>query len=137
MWLVLDTNTIISGLLWAGKPGKLLDFAQVGQITLFTSIPLLTELQGVINRRKFAKQIKARGLSASDFFDGYAALANLVSPAVVNPIIVRDPADVAVLACALAAQADLIVSGDGDLLTLREFHGIHIVNPATALTLIE
>lgn len=137
MRLVLDTNTIISGLLWAGKPGKLLDLAEASQISLFTSVPLLTELQGILNRGKFAKQIKTRGLSANDFFDGYASLANLVFPAVIKPTIVRDPADDAVLACALAAQADLIVSGDGDLLTLREFHGIRIVNPATAITLIE
>ena len=49
----------------------------------------------------------------------------------------RDPADDAVLACALAAQVDLMVSGDHDLLSLEEYEGIRIVNPATAITLIK
>jgi predicted nucleic acid-binding protein len=39
-----------------------------------------------------------------------------------------------VLACALAAQVDLMVSGDHDLLSLEEYEGIRIVNPATAIT---
>jgi predicted nucleic acid-binding protein len=49
----------------------------------------------------------------------------------------RDPDDDHVLACALAAQADLIVSGDADLLNLREYQSIRIVAAAEALRLIE
>ncbi|MEX2524166.1 MAG: putative toxin-antitoxin system toxin component, PIN family [Gammaproteobacteria bacterium] len=49
----------------------------------------------------------------------------------------RDADDDAVLACALAARADLIVSGDADLLTLRIYGGIRIVDAATAIHLIE
>jgi putative PIN family toxin of toxin-antitoxin system len=135
--LVLDTNTIISGLLWQGTPGKLLDAAHNGQVTLFTSVPLLDELQGVLYREKFASQLDKRGLSVTDFFHGYAALATLVIPVKIAPTIIKDPADDAVLACALASQADLIVSGDTDLLTLQLYEGIRIVDAAAAIDLIE
>jgi predicted nucleic acid-binding protein len=49
----------------------------------------------------------------------------------------RDPDDDAVLALALAAQADLIVSGDEDLLALRHYQDIPILNPAQAVAQID
>ena len=49
----------------------------------------------------------------------------------------RDPDDDHVIACALAAQADAIVSGDRDLLVLERYHDIPIVTPAHALKLID
>lgn len=84
-------------------------------------------------RPKFAKLLAARGLSAQELFDGYATLAALVTPAAITPTITRDPADDAVLACALAARADLVVSGDAHLLNLKRFHAIEIVAAAGAV----
>jgi len=62
--LVLDTNTAISGLLWHGTPGKLVDAARVKSVMLCTSAILLAELRGVLMRVKFAKQLETRGLNA-------------------------------------------------------------------------
>ena len=61
MRLVLDTNAAVSGLLWHGNPGKLIDAAQAGSLTLYTSAPLLAELHGVLGREKFAKHFKLAG----------------------------------------------------------------------------
>ena len=63
MRLVLDTNTVISGLLWQGTPGRLIDAAQEKSITLCTSASLLAELRGVLMRAKFARQLQARALN--------------------------------------------------------------------------
>jgi uncharacterized protein len=131
--LVLDTNTALSGLLWGGTPGRLIDVAVAGQIELASSAPLLAELQGVLSREKFAKQLAKRGFTVADVFDGYAALVTLVAPAVIAPTITRDPADDQVLTAALAARADLIVSGDAHLLDLKSFKGIEIVTAAVAV----
>lgn len=133
MRLVLDANTVVSGLLWHGTPGKLIEAAQAKTIFLYTSAPLLAELNGVLLRRKFAGQLEERELQAVEVFEGYAALATIITPAVIAPVVVKDPADDAVLACALAAQADLIVSGDSDLLDLKNYHGIPIVSAAEAI----
>ena len=58
---------------------------------------------------------------------GYAALARLVVPAPIGPVIAADPDDDAVLACAVAARAKVIVSGDSDLLALESYEGILII----------
>ncbi len=133
MRLVLDTNAAVSGLLWHGNPGKLIDAAQAGSPILCASAPLLSELQGVLGREKFAKHLQARGLTATQIFEGYAALTTVVVPAIIPPAIIDDPDDDAVLACAVAAKVDLVVSGDPHLVKLVQYEGIPIVAPAEAV----
>lgn len=60
---------------------------------------------------------------------------NLVTPASIRRV-ARDPDDDAVLACALSAQADLIVSGDAHLLNLKSYQRIAIVAAAEAVARI-
>ncbi len=72
-----------------------------------------------------------------DLFHGYAALVVLVTPAAIEPTVARDPADDQVLAAAVAAQVDLIVSGDRDLLGLKAFRDIEIVTARTAVERLE
>jgi predicted nucleic acid-binding protein len=57
-------------------------------------------------------------------------------PAQTGRIVPLDPDDDAVLGCALAARADLIVSGDKHLYNLKSYHGMNIVSAAQALPLI-
>lgn len=133
MRLVLDTNTALSGLLWGGTPAKLLDASIEGRIELISSTPLLAELQGVLMRPKFDKQLTRKGLTVADVFEGYAALVTVVTPAVIAPTIIRDPADDQVLAAALGGCADIIVSGDAHLLDLGQYQGIQIFDAAAAL----
>jgi len=131
--LVLDTNAALSGLLWDGNPGKLIDAAQAGSLILCASASLLAELQGVLGREKFAKHLQVRGLTATQIFEGYAALITVVVPAIIPAAIIDDPDDDAVLACAVAAKADLVVSGDPHLVKLVQYEGIPIVAPAEAV----
>ena len=111
----------------------MIDAAAASRIELASSAALLAEHQGVLSREKFARQLAKRGLTVGDVFDGYAALVVIVTPAAISPTITRDPADDQVLAAALAAQADLIASGDSHLLDLKSFHGIAIVTATTAV----
>ena len=69
MRLVLDTNAAVSGLLWHGNPGKLIDAAHAGSVTLYASAPLLAELRGVLEREKFAQHLQARGLNTTQIFE--------------------------------------------------------------------
>jgi putative PIN family toxin of toxin-antitoxin system len=137
--LVLDTNTALSGLLWpGGPPGRLIDAAEIGRIELCSSPALLAELIDVIGRDKFAQPLAKRGIAAAALFDGYAALVRLVTPAHVPRVIERDPDDDHVIACALSARADWIVSGDRHLLDLgRSFHGVRILKAAEAVADLE
>lgn len=136
MRIVADTNTVLSGLLWQGPPRQIIDHARAGTITLHTSLVLLAELAEVIGRGKFAQRIQSAQLSAAGLVADYRSLAVLVEPAPLSAPVSRDPDDDHVLACALAASANLIVSGDHDLLVLHPFRGISILSAREALSLI-
>ena len=137
MRLVLDTNVVVSGLLWNGAPARLIDAAQADEVELFTSRVLLAELIRILKRAKFTKAIDAGGLTREQLVLGYADLAMLIEPAEIPPVVANDPDDDQVLACALAAKADLIVSGDRDLLDLKQYQDIPVVTQAEALRRIE
>ena len=100
---------------------------------LFTSRALLDELSEVLHRKKLAKQVAATQLTAAQMIGNYRRLATLVTAHKLARQVSRDVDDDAVLACALAAHADLIVSGDADLLVLKHYHGMPIVTAAQAL----
>jgi uncharacterized protein len=135
LW-VLDTNIVASGLLWNGTPARLLDAAQADEVALFTSRTLLAELTRILRREKFNKAITASGLSLDALVLGYAELATPVIPVSITPVILDDPDDDHVLACALTAQVDFIVSGDHHLLDLKTYQNIRIVTASAALQLL-
>ena len=138
MRLVLDTNILVSAFLWEGTPGRLIKLAGDGKITLYASRALIDEFTTVISRKKFARQAAATGLTTAEMLRNYRRLATPVVPAEVQAPHLRDPKDLPVLACAVAARADMIVSGDRKhLLVMREFEGIPIVSTAEALRRID
>jgi putative PIN family toxin of toxin-antitoxin system len=131
--LVLDTNTVVSGLFWGGAPGQLQDAARARRVELYSSPALLGELARVLRRRKFSTRMAGISASIEELIEGYGQLARLVSPAAIAPVVHADPDDDEVLACALAAKADLIVSGDSHLLNLKTYQGIPIMPAAEAV----
>jgi uncharacterized protein len=133
---VLDTNVVASGLLWGGAPRQLLQAAREKKLQLYTSTVLLFELTDILGRAKFARKLAAAQLSVDQLVERYALLTTVVHPAVIAPTILDDPDDDQVLACALAAKAEIIVSGDRHLLDLKEHRGIRIVRVAEVVKAI-
>ena len=136
MRLLLDTNVVVSALVWGGVPFELLSLAAAGDVELCTSPALMDELRGVLGRKHIASRLLERQSSVDQAVGLYGELAISVSPLVVPRAVPRDEDDDHVVAAALAAKADLIVSGDGDLLSVRRFGGIGIVLPAEAVRLV-
>jgi putative PIN family toxin of toxin-antitoxin system len=136
MLVVADTNTVISGLLWQGAPRQILDAARYNIIELFTSVALLTEMEEVLHREKFARRLSLANLTPHELVLGYASLATVVKPAVIMPVVLADPDDDAVLSCAVAACAEVIVSGDSHLLNLKGYQGIHILTAGEVVKMI-
>lgn len=135
MRVVADTNTVLSAFLWGGPPKAVLDAARAQHITLFASAALLAELEDVLSRDKFAARIIRIETTPATLLRQYRALIHLVRPTAIAPTS-RDPDDDHVLACALGARAELIVSRDKDLLDLGTFHAIRILKAAPTLALI-
>lgn len=139
MRLVLDTNVAIAGLLWNGHPRHLLNLAINGDVSLLSSPTLIDELAHTLNYPKLSQRIAAHcATTPSALTVRYSALVMLVTPTEVPRVIEQDADDDQVLACALAAGADLIVSGDKHLLGLGgSYQGIRIATPAEAMRIIE
>ena len=135
MRLVLDTNVVASAVLWGGLPLMLLQAGREKRVDLFTSAALLAELTDILGRRKFDKKIAASTLTVDQLVDRYAVLAALVRP-VPTPRVAPDADDDVVIGTALAAKAELIVTGDKPLLSVAEYEGVRIVGVAQALQII-
>ncbi len=97
---------------------------------------MLAELTDVLGRRKFNKKIAASGQTIDQLIDGYASLALLVHAQSV-PRIASDPDDDVVLGTALAAGAEMIVTGDKPLLLVAAYQGVKLVRVTEAINAIE
>lgn len=124
MRVLLDTNVLISAILFRGLPRTLLSGAIRGELDLVTSPALLDELQAVLARRfEFPPEL-ARAVMGE-----LESLADVVVPDDV-PAVSRDPDDDQVLAAAVAGDVEAIVTGDADLLVLEMQRGIRILKPS-------
>lgn len=136
MRIVLDTNIVISALLWRGPPHQLLEALRAHPAAqLFSSPLLLEELTDVLTRPAATKRLAVIGKNPREVLADYLEAIDLVEP-VESPRVARDPDDDQVLACALAAQAEIIVSGDRDLLDLGTFRNIRILTATQALAIL-
>ncbi len=95
---------------------------------------MLAELLDVLSREKFAKRLNAAGASPQGVVAEVRRLAYMVSPLTVPRVVEQDADDGHVIACALAGQVDMIVSGDKHLLNFgSQYQGIPIVTAAQAV----
>ena len=122
MRAVADTNIYISALMFGGLPGSFLDLAFLGSFTLITSPALLDELDEKL-RLKFA----VPQLDATLIRTRLERTAEVVQPGQILRVVPQDPDDDRVIECAVAGNADCIVSGDRHLLRLGSYASIDIL----------
>lgn len=132
--IVCDTNILVSGLLWKGAPRRILTGIEQGKFSLFTSRELLDELDRVLCYRRLVAILGKAGVPRQDVLRWAVRHATIV---MVKPfgrvVVTTDPCDARVLACAVSASADVIVSGDKHLLSLGKHDGIPIMRAAVFL----
>ena len=126
---VLDTNVVVSGLLFPGSvPSRAVLRAQAG--TVLSSASMRAELMDVFSRSRFDRYAnRDERLQLAGAF----ILATEEVLVTVPIHVCRDPRDDKFLEAAVHGGADLIVTGDRDLLALDPFEGIRIVTPAAFL----
>jgi putative PIN family toxin of toxin-antitoxin system len=131
--VVFDTNVFISAFLFRGKPRYVLDLAIKGKIKLFISSDILLEICEVLEKQKFALSNHKVKLILSEI----ESLCALVYPDQKIIDKCRDRDDHIILECALKGNVEYIVTGDEDLLSLKTFQAIKIVNPSDFLDIMK
>ena len=125
--LVLDTNTIVSAFFWEGNEAELLRKIEQGKAKSYITNGILKEVKEVIRRPKFNEVMKKAGLTPDQIMQKIVSLSHLVIAPKIIVKVCRDEKDNKFLECADRAKADYIVSGDEDLLYLKEFNGTRII----------
>jgi uncharacterized protein len=134
--LVLDTNVLVSALLWTGPPHELLRMACAGAALVVASPVIVEELRGVLARPKLAARLAELETSVGELVESLLHRLVLVEEGEIDAVIADDPDDDHVVACAVAGRARWIVSGDRHLLGLRRYKRIAILRPAEALAML-
>jgi putative PIN family toxin of toxin-antitoxin system len=124
--VVLDTNVLVSALLFAGPIGRLVSLWRERRIVSLLSKDVFIEYLRVLAYPKF----KLSGEEVKALVEEYVLpFAEMVTVAEAPEVIREDPADDKFLALATAGRARYIVSGDKHLLALREYRRVKIVTP--------
>lgn len=110
--------------------------ARGAQIELISSPALMAELAEVLARPKFDAVLQRSHTDRPALLRQVQELVELLSPAPLPQPVCRDPADDELLALAVTAGVECIVSGDADLLVLHPFEGVHILTSVQALELL-
>jgi putative PIN family toxin of toxin-antitoxin system len=122
---LFDTNVLLAAFLTEGVCAKLLTRARKQQFNLITCPFILHEFERILTKKFSAtKQEKENALALIT-----EAAQNIVHPSETPTGACRDKDDDNVLACALEADADYLVTGDKDLLQMKAFRGILIITP--------
>ena len=129
--LVLDSNVIISGIVFGGKPRRLLRHFIEGNLELYLSKEIIVEVIEIL-RKKF----KYTNLMLLGIENELASIAGIVEPTIKVDIITEDEDDNKILECALTAGCDYIISGDHHLLSIGEYQSIQIKSVSEFLDMI-
>lgn len=138
MRVVLDTNQFISALIRKdGHPAQIVQAWRQGEVELVVSPTLLEEVLKVLHR----PHIKNKYYLTDEEIEEYVLLLRryaLITPGkVTTKVVVDDPDDDMIIACAVEAKADYIVSGDLHLLDLKEYQGILIIRASDFLQILK
>ena len=132
MKAVFDTNVLVAAFVTEGVCAKLLGRARRKQLDLVISLFILKEFENVLLKKFSASKEQMRAAAKL-----ISEVAQMVNPAPQLSGVCRDPDDDQILACALSAKADYLVTGDLDLLELKEIHGTRILTPGAFELLFE
>lgn len=133
--VVLDTNLLVSYLLTQDKTiTRIIDYWENGDIIVVVSPAIVEELAEVVQQPRLRQHMTV---------DPQVIINLLLSDAIQTrgdlafPGASRDPKDDKFLACAVEGEAAYLVSGDEDLLSLKQFRDVLIMSPANFVRLIE
>ncbi len=121
--IIVDTNIILSGYIYGGKPRLILQLAAKKEIEIITSLQILAECVDVL-RKKFKVDDKKIAIFQAKIEN----LFTFVTPKETISIVKRDPDDNKFIEAAVEGNCGYIITGDCDLLDLRQYKSIKIIS---------
>ena len=132
MKIVIDSNIFISAFFWGGKPKEIFDRVLNGFDELYITDEIVNEINKVMGSNKFT-------VNNNDIKD-YINIIEKYSKKIVSKnnikSISRDADDDKILQCGIDGNVDYIITGDNDLLILKEYNKIKIIKPKEYLEII-
>ena len=123
--VVFDTNVLVSATLNEGKPYAVLELAEREEITSIISPGIINELEDVLGRERLPFERE----QIDEFVGKVLSASELVTPEISLEAVEDDPDDDKIPECAVAGNADYIISGDSHLLDIGEYRDIRALNP--------
>ena len=128
--VVIDTNVIVSALLFGGKPGELIPLWENGRVEPIVTREIIDEYVRVLAYPKFELTEKEiRYLVYQQLLPYFHVVKTYTGQVIVQ----KDPSDDKFIRCAFAGNAKVVVSGDIHLLALKVYQDIRILSPAQFL----
>ncbi|MFH1458549.1 MAG: putative toxin-antitoxin system toxin component, PIN family [Candidatus Omnitrophota bacterium] len=131
--VILDTNVLISSLFWKGSSRHIVDLAIASKIKSVTSPEIMEEVEAVLYEDFPQVPYEKIEWIIRDIL----SYSQLIIPRRVTVKRLRDSKDTKIIACALNAKAEYIVTGDKDLLALEKYAEVRILTPKTFLDLFK
>ena len=126
VYLVLDTNVVISAILFGGIPGKLIELWKKGSITPLITEYIMAEYLRVLAYPKFKlSEEEVHYIIHQEILPFFKVVNSKPGPSIIK----KDPDDDKFIQCAIAGQAKIIISGDRHLLAKKSHHNIKFLNP--------
>ena len=125
MIAVFDTNVLIAAIITEGICTKLLHRARTGEFSLISCPFIMKELRRILSK-KFRLSHEESDLAMEAISE---AITQVIEHNVKITDVCRDADDDNIIACAVSAKADYLVTGDSDLLEIKSWQGIKIVTP--------
>ena len=131
--VVVDTNVVVSALLFGGHPGRLIELWQMDAIKPVASKQIIDEYLRVLTYPKFKLSAEEINFLLYQQILPYFDIIDVhLGPAIIK----KDPEDDKFIRCALAGKAKFIISGDQHLLALKFYRKIKIVSPADFIKIV-
>lgn len=138
MRIVLDTNIYVSNLISdKGNPAKIVRWWLEGEFDVLVSQPIIDEILRVTGYERIQKKYVRVRENRLEFAVLISEQAVWIEPKEKLDVVVSDESDNRYIECAVAGNAQYIITGDDHLLDLREYEDIRIVTPATFVALQE
>lgn len=129
MKVVADTNILIASVFWNGTPYQIVQMALDGHVEIFISRETLREVRKVLN-----KEFHLNEQEIDDISRGLLLCCTLIDPTEIPPVVKRDPKDDHVIACAISARVECIITRDKDILDLKQYQSVKFMTPEEFLS---